>query len=158
MPDRVVDVVAADLRQRQRPAWRLDWRRYAMNTNVKLAAALVAVLAIAVVGYSLRPAGAPAVGAPPTQVSPAPTAAPSASPGAAATFNVNGGCGLPLSTCRGSLAARPYTSRAMEPALTYTVPVGWFNKFDEPGGYGLLPETAANMATSQLGWIRCDHR
>ena len=39
----------------------------------------------------------------------------------------------------------------MDPALTYTVPVGWFNKFDEANGYGLLPENAANMASLNSG-------
>ena len=31
-PDRVLDIVVDRIeRQAQRPAWRLDWRRYAMN-------------------------------------------------------------------------------------------------------------------------------
>jgi hypothetical protein len=150
-PDRVLDVVVDRIeRQGQRPVWRLDWRRYTMNPTIKLAAAALAVVIVAVIGYNFLPSGS-GVGGPPATASPAPTASPSASLSAAATFNVNGGCGLPLSTCRGSLAAGTYTSRAMEPALTYTVPVGWFNKFDEPRGYGLLPETPANMASLNSG-------
>ena len=32
---------------------------------------------------------------------------------------------------------RPVESRTLDPALTFTVPSGWFNKFDQPRGYGL---------------------
>jgi hypothetical protein len=53
------------------------------------------------------------------------------------TFNVDGQCGDALSTCRGMLVAGTYTSRALDPALTFTVPSGWANKFDQPRGYGL---------------------
>jgi hypothetical protein len=85
MPDRVIDVVAIGIsRQRQRPVWRLDWRRYTMNISVKLVAALVAVLAIAVVGYNLLPGGSTGTGGlaatPAPTASPSPTSAPTASP------------------------------------------------------------------------------
>jgi hypothetical protein len=150
-PDRVLDVLVDRIeRQRQRPVWRLDWRRYTMNPTIKLAAAVLAVAIVAVIGYSVLPAGSTAVGGPPP-ASPAPTATPTAIPSAAASFYTRGRCGLPSSTCRGRLAAGTYTSRAFEPALTYTVPAGWFNKFDEPHGYGLLPETTANMASLNSG-------
>jgi hypothetical protein len=151
-PDRVLDVVVDRIeRQGQRPAWRLDWRRYTMNPTIKLAAAALAVVIVALVGYNLLPASSTGVGSPTPTTSPAPTASPSVRPSAAATFDVNGGCGLPSSTCQGSLTAGTHTSRAMHPALTYTVPAGWFNKFDEPGGYGLLPENTANMASLNSG-------
>lgn len=151
-PDRVLDVVVDRIeRQGQRPAWRLDWRRYTMNPTIKIAAAALAVVIVAVIGYNLLPAGSTGVGGPPPTASPAPTASPSIIPSAAATFDVNGRCGLRLSTCQGSLAAGTHTSRALDPVLTYTVPVGWFNKFDAPHGYGLLPETAANMASLNAG-------
>jgi hypothetical protein len=74
-PNRILDSVVDSIdRQRQPPAWRLDWRRYAMNTNVKIAAALVAVLAVAIVGYNLLPSNSTGVGGP------SPTASQTASP------------------------------------------------------------------------------
>src|SRR5678816_461656 len=91
-PDRVLDVVVDRIeRQGQRPAWRLDWRRYTMNPTIKLAAAALAVVIVAVIGYNLLPAGSPNVGGPPATASPAPTATPivTASP----TFDVEGQCG-----------------------------------------------------------------
>ena len=88
MPDRVVDVVALGIsRQRQRPAWRLDWRPAGMSITVKAAAAIAAVaIVVAIVGLSLggRPTFNGINGATPSppehpSTSPAPTATPSAS-------------------------------------------------------------------------------
>jgi hypothetical protein len=77
-PDRVVDTVVDRIgRQRQRHVWRLDWRRYPMNTNVKIAATLIAVLAVAIVGYNLLPAGSTGTGSPAATPSPSPTGSPS---------------------------------------------------------------------------------
>ena len=133
-PDRIVDAVADRIgRQSQRPAWRLDWRRYTMNPSIKLAAAALAVVIVAVIGYNLLPAGSPNVGGP----QPTATASPTPTVTTTPTFNVEGQCGGALSTCRGALTAGTYTSRAMDPALTFTVPSGWYNKFDHVRGYGL---------------------
>jgi hypothetical protein len=151
-PDRVLDAVVDRIeRQAQRPAWRLDWRRQTMNPMIRIAAAAMTIAIVAVIGYNLLPTTSTGIGRPLATASLAPTATPTPAPTPTPSFDVNGGCGLRLSTCRGSLAAGTYTSRAMDPALTYTVPVGWFNKFDEPGGYGLLPETPENMSSLNTG-------
>jgi hypothetical protein len=64
-PDHVLDVIEERImRQPQQRAWRLDWRRYTMNTNVKLAAAAAAVLVVAVIGYNLLPGRSTGVGGP----------------------------------------------------------------------------------------------
>jgi hypothetical protein len=155
-PDRVIDVVADRIeRQPQRPAWRLDWRHPSMNTPVKLAVAMVAVLAIAVVGYSLLPGGGTGVGGPgPTTIpTVTPTAAPSVAPSTAASPSAvfptwykpdseTSGAGI-LSS--GSQASRNFTS-----AFTYSVPDGWVNDLDEFIGYGLFPNTPANQAEYAL--------
>ena len=66
-PDRVLDVVVDRIeRQGQRPAWRLDWRRYTDEPDVsRLAAAALAVVIVAVIGYNLLPPGRPASAVPP---------------------------------------------------------------------------------------------
>lgn len=75
--DRVFDGVADRIaRQPQQPTWRLDWRRYVMNTNVKFAAGLIAVLAVAVIGYNLLAAGSSGTGGPGATPSPSPTGSP----------------------------------------------------------------------------------
>ena len=104
-----------------------------MNPTIKLAAAALAVVVVAVIGYNLLPAGSPNVGRPLPTATTSPTPIVTATP----SFNVEGPCGGALSTCRGSLAAGTYTSRAMDPALTFTVPSGWYNKFDHVRSYGL---------------------
>src|SRR6476659_7760427 len=79
-PDRVLDVVVDRIeRQGQRPAWRLDWRRYTMNPSLKIAAAALAVVIVAVIGYNLLPTGSTGVGGPAATASPSaiPTATPS---------------------------------------------------------------------------------
>jgi len=138
-PDRILDVVVDRIeRQGQRPAWRLDWRRTTMNPTIKLAAAVVAIAIVAVIGYNLLP-GSTGVAGPQPSAGPTPTAistsASSATP--AGRLDVNGACGGVSSTCLGSLSAGTYTSRAFAPALTYTVPPGWSNRFDQPRGYSL---------------------
>jgi hypothetical protein len=153
-PDRVVETVTHRIdRQPQRPAWRLDWRHLGMNTTFKLATAIAAIAIVAIVGYNLLPAGSSGTGGPAPSPSPtmSPSPSPQPTPTPTRTFNVDSQCGNTLSTCRGSLAAGTYTSRAMQPTLTYTVPAGWFNKFDAPRGYGLLPETPANMNSLNTG-------
>ena len=82
VPDRVMDVVADRIeRQPQRPAWRLHWREPTMNTMLRAAAGIAAVLIVAVGAiYVLRPAAEPGIGAPPATTSPSPTGSPSAVP------------------------------------------------------------------------------
>ena len=146
-PDRILDVVADRIeRQQQRPAWRLHWRRYTMNPTIKLAAAVLAVAIVAVVGYNLLP-GSTEVGGPQPTPRPTPTATLTPIPTATPTpsFNVQGDCGDALSTCRGDLTAGTYTSRAFDPELTYTVGSGWFNKFDQPRGYGLRRQSTTSL-------------
>src|SRR6187551_2002577 len=83
-PDRVLDVVVDRVeRQGQRPAWRLDWRRYTMNPTIKLAAAALAVVIVAVIGYNLLPATSTGIGGPTPTTSPAPSVSPSVRPTAA---------------------------------------------------------------------------
>ena len=87
-PDRVLDIVVDRIaRQGQRPAWRLDWRRYTMNPSLKIAAAALAVVIVAVIGYNLLPAGTTNVGVPmptltasPTPATPTPTPTPNPTP------------------------------------------------------------------------------
>jgi hypothetical protein len=82
MPDRVIDVVAQRIRrQPQRHAWRLD-RRLSMNTSLKAAAALAAVIVVAVIGYTLLPSGSSGVGGPSPSPSTTPTATPTGTPAA----------------------------------------------------------------------------
>jgi hypothetical protein len=82
VPDRVMDVVADRIaRQPQRPAWRLHWREPTMNTMLRAAAGIAAVLVVAVGAiYVLRSAAEPGIGAPPATTSPSPTGSPSAVP------------------------------------------------------------------------------
>jgi hypothetical protein len=151
--DRVIDVVVDRIeRQGQRPGWRpRSWREAPMSTYVKPLAAIAAVIVIALSGYVLLggPAGQVGTGGPTPR--PTPTASPTPPPTPTPSFDVQGQCGFPLSTCRGSLSAGTYASRAFQPVLTYSVPSGWFNKFDAPRGYGLLPRTAENMNSLNAG-------
>jgi hypothetical protein len=145
MPDRVFDAVGTGIaRQRQRPAWRLTWRRYTMNTNVKIAAALATLLVVAVVGYNLLPGTSTGVGGP--------AATPSPTPSATATPT-------PPYLPSGFLEAGRYQTNPFQtlPGITATfdAPAGWegFEGWailgpdgtDPPAGVGmafLLPEGA----------------
>src|SRR5262249_40204442 len=72
LPDRVIDAVADQIeRVGQRPQWRLRGRPY-MNTYVKLAAGLAAILIVGVVGWQPLP-GMGGIG---VQQAPAPTLLP----------------------------------------------------------------------------------
>ena len=151
-PDRVIDVVVDRIeRQPQRSAWRLDWRHLSMNTTFKFAAAMAAVLAIAVVGYSLLPGNGSGVGGPgPT---PSPTAAPTAVPTAAPSTSRSPGAAFPAwfrpdseSAGAGILPAGSHASRSFVPGFTFTSPQGWVNDLDVGIAYGLFPDTPANEA------------
>jgi hypothetical protein len=111
MPDRVIDVTALRIsRQRQRPAWRLDWRHLSMTTTFKLAAAIAAIAIVAVVGYSLLPGRSAGVGGPPP--SPTPTVGPAA--------RLSEGLLSP-----GTYSLKPYGGDAAGVTVTLNVPAGW---------------------------------
>lgn len=151
MPDRVVDVVSDRIgRERQRPAWRLRWRPYQMNSTVKIAAALAAVLVLAVVGWNLMPGRSGGVGGGPSPtVSPSAESSPSTSPSGSAVFPAwyrNS----EISAAAGILPAGSATSRAFAPRVTFTVPEGWVNDLDVAIAYGLFPDSKANQAEYAL--------
>jgi len=130
MPDRVVDVVARRIRrQPQRPAWRLD-RRLHMNTSLKAAAVLAAVILVAVVGYNLLPGSTSSVGGP--VATPSPSVTVSSSPAASAAI----GCEDQLPGCEGPLAAGVHHTHQFAPGFSYetTSPVlgAWLNVIDLP--------------------------
>jgi len=119
-----------------------------MPTPIRTAAIVAAVLVVLIAGVAIvRPSLSP--------VATSPTAAPVASPSATSvptvgpspTYNLFGACGEPMSACRGSLDPGMYTSVVFVPRLTYTVPDGWYNKFDQSRGYGLMPDSAENRAS-----------
>jgi hypothetical protein len=132
MPDRVVDVVARRIqREPQRLAWRLD-RRLHMNTSLKAAAALAAVILVAVIGYNLLPVSTSNVGGPAPTASPTPTADPTGTPVA------SGPVALPQAT----LTAGRYRMKPTDTLLVVAdVPAGW-QGFDNPAlvspGNGLV--------------------
>ena len=103
-PDRVIDVVADRIgRQRQRPAWRLDWRHATMTPTLKFGAAIAAVIIIGILGFGLfrggddsgvSPPAASPTSNPTVAPSLAPTPAPSATPSATVEAGVPGACDL----------------------------------------------------------------
>ena len=145
IPDRVVDVVAARIGvQRQRRAWPFQ-RRTNVTTQIKLIAALAAVLVVAVVGYNLLP-GTTGPGSP----SAAPTTAPTSTAPPTAAPSVSVACPQWLTTgCSGSAGILPpgsVTTRSFMPGSTFSVPDGWVNSGDAAGYYELFPDTPANQA------------
>lgn len=136
MPDRVVTVVADRIgRQRQRPAWRLPWR-LPMNSFVKLAAALVAVIAVAVIGYSFLPRGSSGVGVPQATpsaaVSPSPTPAVSVAPSPTP-------CATTTPSCIGLLEPGTHTTSALLTPMRFTAPDGWAKALDVTGAVAIGP-------------------
>jgi hypothetical protein len=124
-PDRVLVDVAARIALQPRRTWRLRGRSV-VNTYVKLAAGLAAVLVVAVVGWQLLPRD----GGQGSQQSPSPTASPTASPPAAPSPTV-AATGIAVAGCpEGVLAGGTCRLRplASAPSLTVdaVVPAGWF--------------------------------
>ena len=124
-----------------------------MNTSLKAAAALAAVILVAVVGYSLLPGPSTGVGGPPP--SPSPTASPSpiasASPSAASSASAvfppwytqpGNGAGI--------LPAGSQTTRQFLVGSTFTIPEGWVNDGDDTPVYSLFPNTPANQTEYAL--------
>ena len=131
IPDRVLNVVAAQIGvQPQRRAW--PFRGRTTVTQLKLAAALAAVVVIAVVGYNLLPRQ-------PTSGGPAPTATPTATPSSTPTRSTDPACSNGTTGCRGQLQAGTYATRNFQPGFTYTVPSGWANWLDFDRTYTLNP-------------------
>jgi hypothetical protein len=149
MPDRVVDVVADRIaRQRQRPAWRLHWRAYDMNSSIKIAAAIAAVVVLAVVGWNVLPGRSTGVGVGPAPT-PTPTPSPTSSPSASAVFPQWFTSGSESSGA-GILLPGSQTTRAFLPGSTFSVPEGWVSDTDSADFYGLFPDTPANEAEFAL--------
>ena len=74
VPDRVFDAAVDRIeRQRQRPAWRIDWRNVLVNRTLRLAASVAAVLVIGIVGLSLLGRGPSIGGGPLPSPSPSPS-------------------------------------------------------------------------------------
>ena len=119
MPDRVVRVVAERIAlEHQRPARHLSRRQRAMNPALRIIAAIAAVIAIAIVGWTVLPIGSSEIGGPPTSAPPAPTDAPSLTVTAAP-----GAYRWPASLLAGTYT----TSLAWDVPFTlrFTVPEGW---------------------------------
>lgn len=145
IPDRVVDVVATRIAvQRQRRTWPFPGRTN-VTTPMKLIAGLAAALVVAFVGYNLLP-GTSEPGGPTTAPTPSsqPTGTVTAAPSAAVVCPAwyTDGCG----TGAGILTAGSHATRSVRPGFTFSVPEGWINDSDEPGVFGLFPDTPANQA------------
>ncbi len=149
-PDRVLEVVVDRIeRHGQRPAWRLDWRHLGMNTTFKLATALTAVAIFAAVGYNLLPRGSTGIAGP--EPTPSPTASPAASPSATPPWDDAGIGQCGVLGCGGPLRAGSYTSRSLNPAVTYTLHTDWVNVRDWPEFFQLYPDTPANRMLAAAG-------
>lgn len=140
-PDRVIDVVADRIeRQSQRPAWRLQWKDFQLNTYLKPIAAAAAVVGVAVIGFSLinGPSRTDTGGPGPTAAAsltsrPSSTVAPSPSitPG-------------PSNAAVGNLTPGTWDSRAFAYPLSYTIPATgrWRSMQDYPAVVTIQPEGA----------------
>ncbi len=127
LPDRVLDTVLDQLpaTHQRRPAW--PSRRFAhMNRLIPIAAAAAAVIAIAIVGYTLLPAGG--FGG---RASPDPAATP-----------------IPMSTTD-SIGPGTYVSGPPFPvAITATIPAGWRGHIAGPYYVDFYPESPSGNGLS----------
>lgn len=147
IPDRVVDVVAARIGvQRQRRAWPFPWRT-TVTTQVKLVAALAAVIVVAVAGFSIlgRPPGSNVGGNPSSAPSPS-HGTNSPTPSASSASAVYPAWYTGDREGAGILPAGNQSTRNFAPAFTFTVPDRWVNVGDSSGAYDLIPDTPANAA------------
>ena len=154
MPDRVATVVADRIdRQPQRRPWRLPWRHSAMNPTFKTGAVVVAVLAIAILGWSLLPGGSTSTGGAPAPPSPSasqtPSGTPSVAPSASHPWAASGPCCQ--IGCGGPQAAGTYTSRSLKPSVRYTLTTDWVNVRDWPDFFMLYPDTSTNRVLAVAG-------
>ena len=104
-----------------------------MNTSLKAAAALAAVILVAVVGYSLLPGGSTGVGGPPSSPSASPTATPTSTPIASG----------PVALPEGALKAGRYRIKPFEAPSSLSIVA------DVPASWVGFPANAA--LTSPLG-------
>jgi hypothetical protein len=157
--DRVVDGAAVRIaRLPQRAAWRLrPWRFPAMSNPIRMLALTGAIL-VALLAGALFVVGA--VGRPATPT-PSPAAVATASPTPASTSTPAasvadwwriGDCGL----CLGRLTPGNQHSAFLRPALTYTVPAGWLNSYDQGDGYQLMEDNQANRACVESQTPTCE--
>jgi hypothetical protein len=146
--DRVLDEVADRIgRQPQQRAWRVLRRDSHVNSYLKplLAVAAVIVIAVAGIAYLGQPtdSGVGGAASPPLSPSPIASAAPSATPSAAAVFP---SWFTAQSDGAGILPPGGQTTQAFLPGSTFSVPEGWVNDTDTSEFYGLFPDTPANEA------------
>ena len=152
--DRVVVNVADRIgRQRQQPVWRVSWRDSHMNAYLKPLLAVAAVVVIAAAGIAIvgRPSGpgfAANASPPPT---PTPTPPTTPSPEATPRWDAVGPNPCGQFGCGGPLTAGTYTSKALKPAVTYTLTTNWVNVRDWPEFFLLYPDTLANRAVAAAG-------
>jgi hypothetical protein len=128
LPDRVLDAVL-DLvpATRQRRAWWPAWRLPHMNTQLRIAAAVAAVVVIALIAINLVPKTVSVGGQPAT---PVPTATPVQTPSPAPSATAGA-----LSVGEGPVPVAPGTYVAADPFLlrvTFTVPAGWEGNIGGP--------------------------
>jgi len=152
MPDRVVDVVADRIaRERQRPVVRLPWRAFPVNPFFKIGAAVAVVLVVAVIGWNLLPGGLTAPGAPSSATTQTSSPSPKASPTATAPWDDPRSATCGELGCGGPLKAGTYTSKSLNPAVTYTLTADWVNLRDGPDFFQLYPDTPANRVLAVAG-------
>lgn len=157
-PDRILIVVADRIeRQPQRHVWRLPKESH-VNAYLKPLLAVVAVLAIALIGYNLLPDTGPNVGGPGTTPLPTPTRPSGSSPSPSADAIT---CEFDARDCLGPLAAGPHTTTNFRPAFSFTTTLGWENNLDQANWYYLWPNPAmAGSAPEILIWsnVRIAHQ
>jgi hypothetical protein len=132
-PDRILEVVGDRIAgQPQRRTRRLQWRL--QMTQLKFAAGLTAVIALAVLGYNLLPRQ-PSVG---PQSTPSPTPSPTLTATRAAYQ-----CENATSNCGGNLTAGSHSSTSFSPAVSYVVPDLWANSYDARTTYTFIPPSGS---------------
>lgn len=129
-------------RQRQRPAWHLLWKEPTVASYFKPIAAVAAILVVALaVGLNLLPGRSSGPGGLPIQ---SPSASPSVSPAPTPPWDTGGRCGQV--GCFGPQQSGSYTSRSLDPAVTYTLTSDWVNQRDWAEFFLLYPDTPGNRA------------
>ena len=161
MPERVAFVVADRIdRERQLRPWRLPWRHRTMNTPIKLGAAALAVVLVAIIGYNLLPGTSGVGGLEPT-ASPTttPTTTTTTTPAASATPSIKAMMAGPLAA--GTYRAQPFTDPAGL-TVNFTMPDGWEgfpnwavlgpNGSGAPGGIGIGFLKADGLFSDPCRW------
>ena len=124
LADRVLDAALDEVHvTHQRRALRVPWRTTSMSNPFRLAAAVIAVVAVGLVALNLPRSsgvGGP-VTAPPT-LSPAPSSTPSAAPTPAPTSRVTGAVQIGYGPVPADVLV---TTAVFNPAFTFTAGTGW---------------------------------